>query len=615
MSALQYTPYTSLLILTAAIALVLTLIALRQGRSTGSQSTAILMASLFIWTVAYTCELAFVDFEIKRLGSDAKYIGICILPIAWLAFTLEYTGNTKWLTRRNFILLSLLPALMLIVAWTNPLHHLFWTSRTLQTWGGVILLAAPSGPAFWVLAFYIYGLLLFGNVLLIRAFLHTQGIFRKQIATIMISAFFPWIANALYIFDISPFPHLDLTPLAFLVTGAVVSWSLFRFRLLDVAPIARDTVFDYMTDAALVIDMASHIVDINQAALKFIGLSSASEALGKLPSQVLAAYPDLIANYRGVNEAHSEIEISRGGQSRTFQLQITPLFNRRKQQIGRLYLLHEITELKRASEQIKMQNDVLTRTNQELMVAREQAVEASRLKSEFLATMSHELRTPLNSIIGYTDFLLSSAANLTEKQQDYLKRVLSNGERLLSLINDILDISKIEAARVELASDPFSVVSLLEGIQNRMQTLADQKGLHLETFLDPTLPQLLKGDVRRLEQILVNLLSNAIRFTKEGKIAARFERVGAAQWKIVVQDSGIGIPAQALSYIFEAFRQVDGSTRREYGGTGLGLAIVEKLVQLMNGHIDVESEVGKGSTFTILLPLITDEVVKEHIGA
>jgi signal transduction histidine kinase len=280
-------------------------------------------------------------------------------------------------------------------------------------------------------------------------------------------------------------------------------------------------------------------------------------------------------------------------------------------------MLRDISYRKRAEEQIRAQNEALKKANEELVIAREQAEEASRLKSEFLATISHELRTPLNSVIGYADLLLTGLAGpLNDKQRDYAQRSLSNGERLLTLINELLDLSKIEAGRFELLSHPFQIAELVSGVKTRMQGLAEKKGLLFAVSVDPALPPVLEGDAKRIEQVIVNLIGNAIKYTDQGRIDLRLEKAGEAQWAIVVSDTGIGIPPHALEFIFDEFRQVDGSTQRERQGTGLGLAIVRKITQLMGGTARADSEMNKGSAFTVKLPLVIprEEKVLEVTG-
>ncbi|NWF69435.1 MAG: PAS domain S-box protein [Chloroflexi bacterium] len=239
----------------------------------------------------------------------------------------------------------------------------------------------------------------------------------------------------------------------------------------------------------------------------------------------------------------------------------------------------------------------------ELQAANEKATEASRLKSAFLATMSHELRTPLNTIIGFTGIMLEGMAGEFDDTTRYMiSAIYESGEHLLTIISDILDISRIEAGRLELVDAPFDLHKTVKSWKDRMSILAEKKGLRFDVEIDPVLPAAFCGDQSRITQIATNLLANAIKFTEAGSIRL------AVHWHntlltIVVCDTGIGIPAHALAFIFDEFRQVDASSRRVHGGTGLGLSIVRRLCEAMGGSINVQSKVGEGSCFTATLPL------------
>jgi PAS domain S-box-containing protein len=286
----------------------------------------------------------------------------------------------------------------------------------------------------------------------------------------------------------------------------------------------------------------------------------------------------------------------------TYTITVFPLPNN---SIGIAF--EDITTRKTTEKQIQHQNEALVKANRELAVARRQADEATRLKSEFMATMSHELRTPLNAVIGYSEITLAGMCGpLNQEQEDYQKRILVNAEHLLELINNVLDLSKVEAGRVELSQKPFIVQDLLGDVMYQIKGLAAEKGLELEGTIDQTLPLALVGDYIRLKQILVNLVSNAIKFTDSGKVTIVIQANDHKNWSIMVSDTGFGIPSHAQEYIFEEFRQVDGTSQRKQGGTGLGLAIVRKLATLMGGNVRVKSEIGKGSTFTVTLPLVVD---------
>jgi signal transduction histidine kinase len=252
-----------------------------------------------------------------------------------------------------------------------------------------------------------------------------------------------------------------------------------------------------------------------------------------------------------------------------------------------------------------------------LEVHAQELAQANRLKSEFLANISHELRTPMNSIIGFTEVILSGLYGpLTEKQADRLQTVCRNAYNLLAMINDLIDVSRVEAGRLEMTFETVYMRQELEGIIASHKAEASAKGLTLLMDLAEDLPPV-RGDAGRVQQVLDNLLSNAIKFTETGHISLKayaHQHQGRAWVRCAVQDTGIGIAPQHQATIFDEFRQADGSATRKYGGTGLGLAITSKLIEMMGGRIWVESEgvTGKGSTFTFELPVASTAGEKRH---
>lgn len=267
-----------------------------------------------------------------------------------------------------------------------------------------------------------------------------------------------------------------------------------------------------------------------------------------------------------------------------------------REELGRKQALADLADYRDHLE------EVVAERTRELARAKEAAESADRLKSAFLATMSHELRTPLNSIIGFSGILLQGLAGpLNDEQRRQLGMVSDSSEHLLALINDVLDISKIEAGQLTLADGPFDMKAILEKVARTVRPLAEKKNLALEVGISRDVGSA-RGDPRRVEQVLLNLLSNAIKFTEKGHIRLECSRQ-EDRFLIRVQDTGIGIRKEDLDKLFKPFSQVDTGLTRQYEGTGLGLSISKKLVDMMGGTIRVESEPGRGSSFSVELPI------------
>jgi PAS domain S-box-containing protein len=603
-------PYSFVVVslgITALLCVALGVGAYRQRTASGAvaESIAILMLAVVLWIVSYTFEIISVDPLLKGVWHRSKYLLIVSIPVIWFAFSALYTGRERWVTRRRLLLLLIVPAITTLLMWTNPSHNLVWVNYRPETIGEITIINSEAAIWFWVHSFYSYGLIVIGTALLVRQFAVSPRLYRLQLTALFVAVAVPFAASAATVFGGLP---IDLAPFAFTVTGVSLLLGLLRYQFLDLLPVAREMVINGMSDGMIVLDRLERIVELNPAAQKVINRPVA-DLIGQPITQTLQLLirnPDLAERYRSAESIQDEIVLE-GDTPRYLDVRVSPLLDNQQRLTGRVIVFRDITERKNAEQRIQAQNDALVKANHELIVARKLAEEATLLKSQFLATMSHELRTPLNAIIGYTEIQLEGmTGELSPEQQDYQKRVLANGEHLLSLINDVLDISKIEAGRFEIVHNPFNLRDWMNEIVRQNRGLAEEKGLLFDVDIDPQLPETLIGDSARLKQIVINLVSNAVKFTEKGAVKVNLSANDADSWKIAVTDSGIGIPPHAQDTIFDEFRQLDSSSTRQYGGTGLGLAIVKKLVLLMGGKINLKSETGEGSTFTITIPYVKE---------
>jgi signal transduction histidine kinase len=295
--------------------------------------------------------------------------------------------------------------------------------------------------------------------------------------------------------------------------------------------------------------------------------------------------------------------ISRGQLDRRAEIRTGDEFEELSQAFNRM-LRHLVT----IQEELRQVNGELDSKVDQLAQANLQLYEMNHLKTDFLTTMTHELRTPLNSILGFSD-VLAGADNLTERQQRYVKNIQTSGKDLLTLINDILDLAKIEAGKMDLHPVEFAMSDLMERLTSMMRPLAERKNIELIGHCGSALPVLYQ-DAGKLQQILFNLLSNAVKFTPDGgRVQVSADVADGDAMDLIVEDTGVGIPLEDQDSIFEKFRQGNttpgsrtNSLTREFAGTGLGLSIVRELTKLLGGEVSLVSELGKGSRFTVRLP-------------
>lgn len=358
-------------------------------------------------------------------------------------------------------------------------------------------------------------------------------------------------------------------------------------------------IVDSSDDAIVSKSLDGIITSWNRSAERIFGYTAA-EAIGRpitmiVPSDRQDEEPKILARLRvGDRVDHFEtVRVRKDGTLIDISLTISPIRDSQGRVVGASKVARDISDRKHAEA-------LAARAKRELQLANDRLKEVDRLKSEFLASMSHELRTPLNSIIGFTGLLEQQIPGpLNEEQLKQLGMVSNSARHLLHLINEILDLSRIEAGRVEVNLHPTNLLAVVKQAVESQRPLAERKKLRLRSEIPPDLT--LVTDPKLLTQVLLNLVSNAVKFTESGTVEVQAE-TSAAHVRVTIADTGIGIKQEQLTLLFQPFRQLEGSTRRQHEGTGLGLHISKRILELLGGDIHVDSEFGKGTRLIFTLP-------------
>jgi len=597
----------------------------------GAKIFFFMMVGVLEWTMAYSFQLSSNNLAGKLLWLELKYIGISIVPSAWLAFTLQYTGRSRWLTPLNICLLCVLPVLTLAQVWTNTTHSLFFTSIELKPVQTGALLLIKYGPGFWVHVGYSYLLLIASSFLLIKEVAHTTGRQRQQSLTILAASFMPWAGNVIWIFRLMPSPHLDYTAFTFTLSGLLIIWSFFQLRLLDIIPVARGTLTARLVDSMLILDRQDRIVEVNPSAERLVERPSRDLILQPV-ALALPDWPELIDALLSERQGTLEIEKGPAEQKRCFDLSTTPLYSRRGRFVGRLALLHEITQQKKIEEDLRTYKDKLEDLVEERTAELKREIsERSRLEKEKLEIernlrqaekleaigslaggIAHDFNNILTAILGFAELSLNQATRGTQQRYN-LELIVQSGIRAKELVEQIIAFTRhSEQNRVPVMLHLIiqEVYTLIRAVLPR--TIEIRK--NLQTGEDRIL-----ADPVQIHQVLMNLCTNAAHAMREkgGVLEITLSRGEhspetplhgrqpnpGSPIQLLVSDTGHGMAPELMKHIFDPFFTTKGPGE----GSGLGLSVVRDIVKSHDGEITVSSSPGMGTTFHVTFPLFEGE--------
>jgi signal transduction histidine kinase/ActR/RegA family two-component response regulator len=594
-------------LLVAAVLLIVQAFLIWRRRS--GTSALNMFAFLLVLAAAWSA-LAAIDLETPALAQKVLLFRIRFLFIPFMAPLLietiyQFARGRRLLTGTKLAVALFIPLVTVGLVALPGIDPFFRYDFRVDYAGPFPVLHWTNGPWGFVFMVYSNALAVWGLFLLVQLTWHSHGKARMMNGCLVVFFLAPFLADWAYLLGWSPTPGFNYMPVVFALSAFALSLAIVRYRFLDLAPVARSQLVELLKEILIVLDAENRVVDLNEAAAQALGVP-AEKAMNEPVDVLLARWPEVRALLKEKNVAGWDTVIEREGKSVAHECSILTVPGREANPGSRILLLHNISERKLMEA--------------ELQRAKEAAEASLEAKARFLAMMSHEIRTPLNGVIGFAGML--EKTTLTADQQEYVNLISRSSELLLVIINDILDYSKIEAGRVDLDENPFGLKAEVEKTCLLLALRAKEKGLKLEWKIDADVPPRLVGDSVRLGQILTNLIGNAIKFTAEGEVTVRVQLVSAPHLSpeerhriaFIVQDTGIGLSRQAMMRLFQPFSQADSSTARQYGGTGLGLAICRRLSEAMGGSIAVESELGKGSTFTCVLALrsIGPETIAEE---
>jgi signal transduction histidine kinase len=555
----------------------------KKGRAI--QYFSLLMLGITIWCIAYAFELASSSLGQMLFWINIEYIGIALMPGFWLLFCIQFSSYESLLTKGRVFLIFLFPMLTLFFVWTNEYHMLHYSSTSVIEIEGLQLLRLESGIWYIIHTIVFYSYLLSGIAFLVKKFINTNQLIRKQIGMILGAASVPWLANVLYLTGYRPLEYIDATPYAFAISGILISAGLFWFKLFEILPIAREKFIEQTKDGILILNTEFQVLDANAAAFNIISNEIDSPLIGEMATDIFKEQPKILELIQESEKESCEWVVTYEDESKYFEITKNIFRNNTGKRTGYFIVFKDIT----LSKQYEA----------ELITARQKAEAASKAKSEFLSHMGHEIRTPLSGIIGFVD--LMEGEDLEEEIKEYIAIVGTSARSLLHIVNEILDLTKIESGSLKLLPEETNINELCKEATDLFAWNASSEKLKIEYEIDSEVPDDIIADKTKLRQIIINLLGNAIKFTEEGEVKLSVEKP-APQSDLIrfsVADTGVGIAKEDQAKIFESFTQIKpkNETKKNIKGTGLGLTISNKLLKLMGSNLELESELGVGSNF------------------
>ncbi len=523
---------------------------------------------------------------------NIEYLGIALLPAFWLIFIFEYTGNAHWISGRTLLALFALPVARLLLVWTNAHHHWHYATASVYRSGELSLLAIAPGVAYQLFTALFYIMLGWGVYLVMLYSTKTDKMYRRQNLLILLGALIPWIFNIVYLSGGRPLGHIDLTPIGFALTAVIITVALTRYKLFELTPVAREKAVDMMHEGLVILDHQHRILDLNPAFIQILNV-----ARKELIGQNFFKYwpePAIMQAIECGSTGRILLKKKTANGQKYFEVSFNSFALGLSGVQGMMLLFWDVTQQQMATEKLNSQ----TRKMEEL----------NDMKDKLLSIISHDLRGPLASLKQLLDMI---AQNMITEQEFYglLPKLTRNFQYTTDLLDNLLYWSKNQMHGLKIEPERFDPAEIVRKNIDLLDMAAAGKKVIMRMELQTQ--ACVYADRSMTDLVVRNVLSNAIKFSYRGGNIVCTTRAKNDMLQISIADTGIGIPAEKIDTLFSPDKPASPGTQNEKG-VGLGLCLCKDFVEKNGGYIEVESEFGLGSTFTINLQLADQHAVLER---
>jgi len=575
------------LIIPAVVSSFLAFEALKSRYAPRGRIFAILMFAIALWSIAYAFELASTTKDSMQFWLKVEYLAIPFISLLMLMVVMEYAGLNRRLTAWHIALLLIIPVVTLILAVTHEHHTLYYKQVTLNTDGPFPLLELTIGIWYYVHVFNSYLLVLTGVVLVFQKLYYQRSLFRNQLIFILLSALIPLITFTVYFAGLMPVKNIDPTPFAFAASGVLMSVSIFKFKMLDLLPIAREHIFQSMGDGLVVLDKKLRLVDCNPVAN--VIFSWKKTPFGKDISELWNEHSDLMQLCRNEDEKTIEFTLNRNDDIYHFLVVSSKIKNHKQLEVGKLIVIHDITHRYKMQQSLQLSESRLRELNAE--------------KDKLFSIIAHDLRGPIGAFESLTEmFVDGDSSEIPDEMQIIVRQMHKSATSLNALLDNLLQWAKMQREDVAMTIKEVDLTGVASRIVDLMHESILSKSLYVKIMIAEDLKVM--ADENILSTVLRNLLSNAVKFTPKGGSILLMASVAEAEHVIVkVKDTGIGMHPEMIEQLFRLDAKTGRKGTEGEPSTGLGLMICHDFIQRLGSELKVESQVDKGTTFSFQLKI------------